>query len=144
MSILWLASVSTRQEFSAVRLGPYEERIRQLLLVEQPGRFNEYGCLISYPPDMSTHDLFRQTIMPADMIIADGHHLFRFLVGGLFWVFFVSNRMTKLKAEHISLSEQGQLRIYNGGPYLMQYLRQFAQGISANSQIETMARRLNA
>lgn len=46
LSILWRASVSGREEFSEVALGPHEETIRQMLLSKQPGKQADYPCII--------------------------------------------------------------------------------------------------
>jgi hypothetical protein len=46
LSILWRASISGREEFAEVALGPHEETIRQMLLSKQPGVQADYPCLI--------------------------------------------------------------------------------------------------
>jgi hypothetical protein len=46
LSILWRASVSGREEFAEVVLGPHEEIIRQMLLSKRPGSQSDYPCLI--------------------------------------------------------------------------------------------------
>jgi hypothetical protein len=42
LSILWKMSVSRRPEFNSIRLGPFEEPIRQMLWNKNPGRANEF------------------------------------------------------------------------------------------------------
>jgi hypothetical protein len=42
LSVLWRASVSSRDEFREVRLGPHEERLRQMLLRGDPGGESDY------------------------------------------------------------------------------------------------------
>jgi len=37
LSILWRASVSKREEFSRVQLGPHEEKIRHMIFAGDPG-----------------------------------------------------------------------------------------------------------
>ena len=37
LSILWRAGVTTREFFSKVTLGPHAERLREMLLAEDPG-----------------------------------------------------------------------------------------------------------
>lgn len=38
LSLLWRMSVSSLREFALVKLGPHEERIRQMLLQDDPGQ----------------------------------------------------------------------------------------------------------
>ena len=42
LSILWRASVATSDAFNTVSLGPYEDKLRQMLLSEDPGRENQF------------------------------------------------------------------------------------------------------
>lgn len=44
LSILWRASISKRKLFGAVRLGPYEEVIREMLYNQDPGEPNDFPC----------------------------------------------------------------------------------------------------
>jgi hypothetical protein len=53
------------------------------------------------------------------------------MLGSLFWLFFVSNEMSKLKPDKISLHEDGILTIRSGGKPMMKYLHQFAMDIGA-------------
>ena len=46
MSLLWRAGVSNHKMFSAVKLGPHEEIIRNMLLSLNPGRYYEYGSAL--------------------------------------------------------------------------------------------------
>lgn len=53
LSILWRASVAARPEFHKVRLGPHEDRIRQMLLTLEPGEETQYP--LSSHTVQSTH-----------------------------------------------------------------------------------------
>jgi len=49
LSVLWRASVASREEFGTVSLGPYEEKLRRLLLAGDPGpddHFPVYGAAL--------------------------------------------------------------------------------------------------
>jgi hypothetical protein len=41
--MLWKASASGLSDFDAIRLDPHEERIRQMLLSQDPGNPDKYG-----------------------------------------------------------------------------------------------------
>lgn len=51
LSLLWRMGVSSLPEFRLVRLGPHEERIRAMLLAADPGRANDYGCILQVVTD---------------------------------------------------------------------------------------------
>jgi hypothetical protein len=46
LAVLWRASVSTHEFYARVRLGPHEQRIRQLLLAKDAGPLDEYSIVI--------------------------------------------------------------------------------------------------
>jgi hypothetical protein len=46
LSILWRASISKRNFFSNVYLGPYEETIRQMIINEDPKEPYDFPCLL--------------------------------------------------------------------------------------------------
>src|ERR1700733_10963482 len=47
LSIVWRASISKREVFSRVSLGEHEERIRQMLITENPRESNVYPCVVN-------------------------------------------------------------------------------------------------
>src|SRR5580700_1257902 len=47
-SILWRASVSSLEFFRLVALGPHEERLRNMLLFEEPGTVDAFGCVVIF------------------------------------------------------------------------------------------------
>lgn len=44
LSLLWRASISKREPFNAVRLGPYQEIIRAMLYDRNPGDSHDFPC----------------------------------------------------------------------------------------------------
>lgn len=130
LSLLWRAGVSRRPEFAAVTLGPHAERLRQMLLAERPGDANEYGCTILFPPDPVAQELFRHAIGAPTAGRFQSHHVYRFLVGMLCWMFTVSNHMRELPPGYFSLGEDGTLRFFNGQRPMMDYLKGFAAEVA--------------
>jgi hypothetical protein len=71
--------------FSQIELGPHEEKIRKMLLNEDPGTEREYPVVMTFV----AHDGEVQT----DMIVQstwsrlDGHFSYRFVFGGIAWVY---------------------------------------------------------
>jgi hypothetical protein len=88
LSILWRAGVATREFFSKVTLGPHAERIREMLLAEDPGEPWEYGCLT-----IGIHrkgNMVPVIVQPTPVKILDAKGI-RFTFGGYFWAYRIAS-----------------------------------------------------
>ena len=88
LSILWRAGVSSSQAFSQVSLGPHADQLRVMLDSENPGPSHAYGCLMF----TLKHDgqVAQDLIVPPTWTRLAGHFAYRFVFGGMVWVFVVS------------------------------------------------------
>lgn len=94
LSLIWRAGVSKLPQFSNVNLGPHEEKLRCMIINENPGRPSDYGCFMLLTP--SYFDLTSQMMMlPQETRFGD-HRCYMFLMAGLTWVFFVSSHTAQL------------------------------------------------
>lgn len=94
LSILWRASISSRSFFSDVNLGPYEEVIRRMLLVSNPGNVEDFPILlITWLNDSNLpKELIGQPCRARD----EGGIHYIFPIGGVVYLFYVSpNAMSK-------------------------------------------------
>ena len=73
LSVLWRASVSTAEFFEHVDLGPYEERIRELLWNEIAPQPSDYAVMLGTCLDQR----FPNVILQPDKCRPDGIHLNR-------------------------------------------------------------------
>lgn len=109
LSILWRVGVSTHAAFSSISLRDHENFLRIMLLEETPGNTEAYGCVIIYS---SKHtDITSNMIHCMGMSVVDGVACARLLLGGLFWLFFLSKTTTEPRQEKLLLQETGHLRI---------------------------------
>jgi len=108
ISLLWRSSVAEGPVFAKVNLGCHEEILRRMLLEENPGQPDEYGCMMV--AIQKTKYLERMLLSPFRDTI-DGHTCYRFVTGGLFWYFFFSRDSSPVWARKIFLNESGTLRI---------------------------------
>ena len=91
LSLIWRAAVSKKREFKAVRIGPHEDKIRKMLLTENPGEPEDYQftCLaVKDPKTLGFHDGLLRTFEASKL---DGHHVYHVLFGGTFWAYWISN-----------------------------------------------------
>jgi len=116
LSVLWRASISERPLFSEVRLGPHEERIRQMLLKEDPGDRLIYPCLImtylhqkGYPRDV--------VAQPSRSRINSGY-VYKFLIGGMIYVFFISKHIIPGELKDVFINPKGEMKIIHSPPHL--------------------------
>lgn len=89
LSILWRASISKRPFFKEVKLGPHEDRIRQMIFNGDPKAYDEYPVVFftflndrSIPPDLVGQPGINRTEKGISYI---------FIIGGITYVFHVSN-----------------------------------------------------
>jgi len=90
LSLLWRMSISSYYLFNEVRIGKkHEERIRQMLLNADAGEPDDYGFLC-FAPLINGSELGPGILQP-DSVRLDGHRLYRCLIGGMLYVFFVTS-----------------------------------------------------
>ena len=110
LSIIWRVGASRLQQFANVNLGPHEEKLRSMILKDNPGAPTDYGCLIILTP--SYFDLVSKMMMLAQETRFDGHRCYMFLMAGVTWVFFVSSHTSHLPYnEKLFLSQSGVLPV---------------------------------
>lgn len=108
LSILWRASVATTRPFQQVRLGPYEDHMRQLILSGQPPAEAEYpifGFVLRDPRDGGVE---HSIVMPPTIGRLDGVRSYSAIFGGCAWYYIVSKQRPPLP-ESLMLRSNGML-----------------------------------
>ena len=73
MSLLWRAGVAKGDFFRCVKLGPHQERLREMLHAEDPSEPDEYGCLIT--PLLPEKEIAMESIVAMPFLTrTDGHN----------------------------------------------------------------------
>lgn len=109
LSVLWRASATKLDEFSEVRLGLHEEKIRRMILEEDPGNENDYGCLIT-AVDLDNNPV-EGFIIPPSPIRIKNHNCYRMLIGRLLYIFFVSKHNIPTEIQEYFLNRSNELRV---------------------------------
>ena len=119
LSLLWRASISSRPTFKEVRLGPlHEEKIRTMLLGDNPGGQLEYPCLIMTYLNLKN--------LPSDLVSqpsrsrVDGGYIYKFLIGGMIYIFFVSKNIIPKRLADVAINLNGELKIIHLTPDMAQ------------------------
>lgn len=103
LSVLWRASVATRDEFS-LDLGPHGARIKRMILDEDAGDVERYPIVGTFAVD-EVGNLLPFVSSPMQLRLF-GHHACAFGLGGCEWTFFTSSHPVK-QARGIGLQPRG-------------------------------------
>lgn len=136
MSLLWRASITLRPEVPRIDLGPHTERIRMMLLDEQPGKPYEYGSILLLPS--IDQNLMQQFMYPPELIPSkiDSHTAYRAIFGGMFWIFIVSNHSERLSNKSVFLTKEGQLPIFKVGKEALNFMHKLALDFSSAGMLD--------
>jgi hypothetical protein len=107
MTQLWRASVASGAFWKDVRLGPHEERLREMLLQADPGQPHEYACVITRFPT----SLLSRTVVEPCVKKIEGHTWYGFVARGYTWLYVVSSHSKNAYKPRSVLSEKGELPI---------------------------------
>jgi len=115
LSLIWRANIASRPELRRISLGPHSEKIREMLLKEEPGRYYKYGCAIFFLPEQPPE--LKELIIPPHKLpsMIDGHRGYRAIFNGLFWIFIISSHTEEFEMKKYFLQESGDLPIVNSG-----------------------------
>jgi hypothetical protein len=110
LSLLWRAQVSTLAPFKSVRLGRQSERIRAMLLADDPGpaiSFPVSGIALRNPDSGEFEDSLLH--FPA-VARKEGYYLHRMVCAGVLWYVGTSSH-TPPAAVPLALAESGELTL---------------------------------
>jgi hypothetical protein len=133
MSILWRASVSSLALFERVTLGPHEEILRRQLLSDDPGDPIAYGVImwgITLAPGETPG-----VIMQPSKVRVEGFITYKFVFGGMMWVYFVSARNPGYPHSLFMLSREGSVVVQVRGIEEMHDLRKFMETAQKNGKL---------
>jgi hypothetical protein len=110
LSILWRSGISNHKAFNQVRLGSHEEKLRRMLVEDNPGKKSDYGCIMSI---ILKTELLHKIIQAPTRFKKRlyGHNGYKFVTGNLTWVFIVSSHPPSQTMQECFLQESGLLRV---------------------------------
>ena len=112
MSVLWRASVSKLEFFRLVSLGFREQILRELLLADNPGLPEEFGCVVVFAHD-GEQDITDTMFNPEPMRWA-GRRMCEFFFGGALWLFHCDQRRPQVHLQKFFLQTDGTLLAMHG------------------------------
>ncbi len=106
LSVLWRAGVSRHEFFKDVSLGPHEEPLRLALLDEDPGPSERYGCIMCAV--LHEGKIQQDLVLQPERVRFSGLSGYRFVFGGLVWIYVVSGHRSSTGIERGFLQEDGR------------------------------------
>lgn len=131
LSVLWRASASTLPMFKGVHLNHDEDEIAKLLLRDDPGASNDYGCVL--------HVVLNQGVPLKDLIVephvaqAAGYLASSFVFGGLACVYFIG-RHIRPELSRFFVQENGTCIVRLADFEELKFLVRTAQQLVANGK----------
>lgn len=108
LSIIWRASVATGRTFEGVSLGPHQEKIRKVLLNENPGPSNQYRIFAGLIVDDDCRELWDHVVLAPLRIRILDLWAYRLVLGGVSWTVVISG-FGSLPIDVFLLTESGRL-----------------------------------
>lgn len=133
LSILWRASVSNLEMFSQVTLGPHEEVLRKMILNGEPGEECDYPFILS--------PVIHEGVVQEDLIVQPtrtrlaGHNAYRFVFGGIAWVFVASSHRAPSVIVSASINKLGKLTMLPWALTDMKFIVHMAQELSRQGKV---------
>lgn len=109
LSVLWRASISSNLFFTQVKLGPHEDKLRNIILSGNPGPISLYPCIIT------TYRRFKE--IPHQLIVRpwkqrlDNIISYSFLVSGMMYIFKITEEEKTEWILETTINKQGRVKI---------------------------------
>ncbi len=109
LSLIWRMSVSSREFFKAVELGPHEETIRGMILADSPGNFDKYPSVMI---NIGTVNKLTKGILQAPVRQRNkAHTYYNLTIGGIVYLFYISDKAIPPKILDLVLKPNNELTV---------------------------------
>ena len=105
LSVLWRASVSRLEFFKLVSLGPLGLSLREMLLAEDLGPPEKFGCAVIFATERG--EQVNDTFFNPEPLRFSGHKLIKFFFAGSWWLFHCDGRRAPAYLRGLFLQENG-------------------------------------
>ena len=109
LSVLWRVGISSLPIFHRIDLKDHNDRLRNMILNNDPGNSEEYPCVIfTY---INNNSIPHQLIGEPGFILNDHEHICFLLIGGNLFLYFLSHKAIPTWVLGNTINEQNELRI---------------------------------
>jgi hypothetical protein len=131
MLILWRIGVSSQNEFKSVNLGPHEEKLRNMIINDDPGEVHDYGTILiaGRQREEVRSIMIRSIFVQSHRFKVKGHSMYRFGIGGMVWHMYVSSHMRDSEWCSGFLQKDGTMRVYQNDVYVLKLIKDMSTNI---------------
>lgn len=133
LSILWRAGVSDLSVFSQVKLGPHEDKIRIMILSGNPGAEHQYPFILS--PIIHKNEVQEALIVAPTWTRLENHYAYRFVFGGIAWIFVVSGHKAPKVVIDASINNQDELTMIPWELSDMKFITDMAEELARQGKL---------
>jgi hypothetical protein len=108
LSILWRCGITSQEMFSII-LGSHQEILRNMILDDNPGEPDDYGCILS--AIVSGGQVLTDFILMEGSPHIETHKCHRIIFGGYIWTYFVSKHQKPTAAQYGFIQKDGTMQI---------------------------------
>lgn len=109
LSIIWRASISKSVTFKDVKLGPYEDEIRRMILNNNPSEPDKFPCLLITHLNLKKYP--HQYITQPNLSRASGGYVYYFPIAGMLYLYFISDYNIPSFVKDCVINKKGELKI---------------------------------
>ncbi|PLA74463.1 hypothetical protein CYQ88_06160 [Hydrogenovibrio sp. SC-1] len=133
LSVLWRAGVSNLSVFSQVKLGPHEEKLRVMVLNDNPGTEYQYPFILS--PIIHENKVQEALIVAPTWTRLENHYAYRFVFGGIAWVFVVSGHKAPKFIIDASINREDELTMIPWELSNLRFITDMAQELAQQDKL---------
>ncbi len=133
LSILWRILVSSLDSFKYINFNDIESEIKEMLINEDPGKYNDYGCFLSLLID--ENKLLSDLITSPEVISLDDEKYIRFVLSGYMWICSLKKN-EKFVFNPFFANEDGILRLKFDNARESKYLKKIADDLSNSGKLK--------
>ena len=133
ISIIWRSGISQLDAFKFVKLGPHQEKMRKMILNEDPGDYYQYGCGLFI--NMKYKDFTQSILKPPEMTKYNSHRIYTFILGGLLWVYFISSHKPD-RADELFIKDDNELPIIIENKSTSKYLHKYYKKLKNSGNLD--------
>jgi len=110
LSIIWRSSISSKNFYNFVDLGPYEEIIRKMIIDNDPQRQIDFPCIIcSYRHNKGLP--YQVVSQPRKFRNNKGKTQYSILIGGILYIFIIAQNYVDDVVKEAVINENGEIKI---------------------------------
>lgn len=133
LSVLWRIAISSLEIFKNINLPTIETDLKDMLLKQNPGNYNDYGCTLTLI--LNDNKLLSDLITTPEILFKNSNKYLRIICGGFVWIFSLQKNEQSFCNKYF-LSETGTLIMKMRDAKSLKMLKKYADDLSQTGKLE--------